>query len=212
MGMQKWTDDYRRGDHAVHIYRDGADLSRVILDVLGWLEGEEKFVYVTDRMLPNGENGFSSVATRVIKEAIKEGRMEIVPSYSFYCPKGKFAGRATMDRWKEKYDRVLDQGYNSVIIAGDISWLSVRPSSFGSFMDYEQSIDLAHLPKTLSVLCQYDSRLFTPDQQEWASRVHQLRVRDGRLERNYWMITHRAASVESSPRQDSNLSTARRRQ
>jgi len=189
--MNKWTDDYRRGDHVIQVYQTDAEREKVLLELVEWSRDDEKVICFTDKLSPRSDDGHGNPLTTKFNSEIENGRLEVKPSFSSYCPGGKFRGPEMFELWEKIHADAMEQGYKGLIGVGDVSWLKTHKSVFHPFMRYEQGIDFARLPKNVTILCQYDQRLFTSEELDRAMGVHQLRLSGGRLERNYWFIMRR---------------------
>ncbi len=189
-GMQRWTDGLKRGDHCVHFYRSEAELGRVLGDLLEWTGKDEKVLYASDRFPFGGDMTSRMVRGPQVESALRSGRLEFIPSCSFYCPGGKFDALRVIGYWKSHYDRVMGEGFGALTVIGDASWLSSNPSTLAPFVSYEQALDLAGLPENLSVICQYDRRIFIPGQLAQMESAHQLVLSNGALQRKHWIISH----------------------
>jgi len=197
--MNNWTDGFRRGDHAIHVYQTDSERDKAVLDLIAWRRNDDKLVYLSDKWSHGlkADVGFPTISH--LKSDIEDGRVELRPSYPSYCPGGRFRGSGMYRLLEKTYNDVIDQGYNGLVAVGDLSWLGAHRSILSSFMRYEQGIDFARLPRNLTILCQYDKRLFTSDQIGLAERVHQLRLSAGRLDWNHWFILRRTAEADCSP-------------
>ncbi|MGD0057375.1 MAG: MEDS domain-containing protein [Methanomassiliicoccales archaeon] len=197
--MNEWTAGYRRGDHAIQVYQTDAEREGALLELVEWSRNDEKIIYFTDKLSTRLDNGRENPLIEKLSSEIENGRLEIKPSFSSYCPGGKFRGPEMFGIWEEIHADALEQGHGGVIGIGDVSWLKTHMSVFLPFMRYEQGIDFARLPKDVTILCQYDQRLFTSEQLNQAAGAHQLRLSAGRLERNYWLIMCRSTEQGYSP-------------
>lgn len=186
--MQKWTSRFHQGDHIIHIYRNDTELVRSLVDMIAMANDDEKIVYLSDKNIEKHVSCTNRETGEAIRSALRNGKLSIIPSYETYCPAGEFLMESILKFWWELANKIDKEGYESAIIAGDISWLPHHPSLFRSFLQYEQAIDLYGVPKNIRIICQYDSRLFNSQQIESAIRVHQLVLRGQSLERRNWIV------------------------
>lgn len=189
--MQKWTSLFRTGDHVIHIYRDETELVRSLVDIITAANEDEKIFYLSDKNLEKNVSCTNRKTDETIGIALKNGKLSIIPSYKTYCPTGEFSMKTILKFWWELSNKIDEKGYESGIVAGDISWLAHRPSLFQSFLQYEQAIDLYGLPKNIKIICQYDSKLFNSQQIESVMRAHQLVLRGQSLERRNWIVSRK---------------------
>jgi hypothetical protein len=197
--MDKWIDDYRKGDHAVHVYSSDYECKKILIDIAEWADRDEKVVWLSDKSSSGKIAVSRKPADGRLNSDLRNGRVEIKPSYKSYCPGGVFLGSKMFEFWGNVRKEALKEGYKGLVVIGDVSWLKDHQSVFEPFMRYEQAIDFARLPENLTLLCQYDERLFTGDQLRAAENVHQLHLRNGRLERSYWFVLRRMSEEGSSP-------------
>jgi hypothetical protein len=167
------------------------ELLQSLVDLITAASHDEKIVYLSDKKVEEQVPSKKREISKLIRSALNEGKLSIVPSYKTYCPTGKFLMESILKFWWELANRIDKEGYRSAIIAGDISWVSRHASLFPSFLQYEQSIDLYGVPKNIRIICQYDSRLFNSQQIESAIKVHQLVLRGQTLERKNWIVSRK---------------------
>jgi hypothetical protein len=189
--MNKWTDDYRRGDHVIQVYQTDTEREKALLELVEWSRDDEKVVCLTDKLSLRPSDGHGSPLTTSLNPEIEKGRLEVRPSFSSYCPGGTFRGTGMFELWEKIRADAMEQGYKGLITVGDLSWLKTHKSVFHRFMRYEQGIDFARFPKNITILCQYDQRLFSSEELDRAVGVHQLQLSGGILKRNYWFIMRR---------------------
>lgn len=183
--MRKWCDDLTRGDHVVHIYRSDDEQAKGLLDLVGWMREEEKLALLCD----GGEAGDPcSLGGHVFEAAVQEGRLEVLPSYRKMCPAGRFHAEAVANLIMTEYGRALDDGFGSLVLCIDLSWMAGTPEDFTAHVVQLSQITMSKLPSNLTLLCQYDRRRLTPEQAEGVQRVHQLSLVDGELVRNFWVV------------------------
>ncbi|MCQ5375115.1 MAG: MEDS domain-containing protein [Methanomassiliicoccales archaeon] len=189
--MQKWTSRFHQGDHIIHIYRDDRELLRSLFDMIAMMGDDEKIVYLSDKDIEKHVSYADGEIGRVIKSALKNGKLSVMPSYETYCPTGEFLMESILKLLRELANKIDKEGCEGAIIAGDISWLPHYPSLFQPFLHYERAIDLCGVPKNIRIMCQYDSRLFNSQQLESAMNVHQLVLRGQTLERRNWIVVRK---------------------
>lgn len=194
--MRKWCDDLKRGDHVVHVYKNDEEQAKSLLDLVGWLREDEKLVLLCDGPGREAEDCFC-LSGHVFEAAAREGRMEALPSQKRICPTGKLRPEAIQDIIMLEYGRAMDDGFRSLVLGIDYSWMADLPDDFAAHVVQQSHITLSRLPSNLTLLCQYDGRRFTADQAENVLRVHQLSLADGRLSRNFWVVATSALGGRS---------------
>jgi hypothetical protein len=188
MGMDNWTDSFKRGEHCIHVYNDEQEMQKAVLDLAHWMTKDEKMLYFSDVGSSGRLVKKPSAGREPLRQIMAEGRIQTGPSFETYCPGGKFRGDAMLDVWRGACQAASDNGFKSIVAVGDVSWLAGRRRMFPQFMNYEMSLNLNPFPISLTILCQYDRCLFTEEEIGQVSGIHQTVLSRGVLMRNYWMI------------------------
>lgn len=185
--MRRWCDELTRGDHVVHVYKSDDERAKALLDLVGWMREDEKLVLLCDGPDREARDLFP-LGGQVFEAAIREGRLEVLPSYQRMCPGGRFRAEALPDVILKEHGRAVDDGSGGLVLGLDCSWTADLPEGFASHVVQLSQIAMSRLPSSLTLLCQYDARRLSADQAEKVQRVHQLSLSDGRLARNFWVV------------------------
>ena len=190
MGSSSGTSTLRRGDHAIQVFHTEVERVRLVEEVLDWIRDDEIFIFLS--VLPMSEflcQCRESLATR-IERSISSGKMVIMNSHSFYCDGGEFSCEAMLERWNDLVSEHRSNGFNGIVVVGDLSWSSESKELFSKVMEYEVKVISDRLPQGMTAICQYDSRLYDDEEMERITSLHEIQMIDGGIRRNYWLITH----------------------
>ncbi len=164
------------------------DQARVIFDLLNWIEEDAKFVYLTDKWPIEFPGPKGEMKNAVFDTAINEGRLEVTAEYS-YRGKGEFDRSSLLDSIWLIIDKAKSEGFNRVLVGSDDSWVHDSEKSFDRHMVEAMQLTLPKLPPHVTVICQYDGRVFSREQLDRIGSVHQLSLVNGRIYRNYWVVS-----------------------
>ncbi len=187
--IRRWYDDLRTGDHVVHVYGDDADELKVVLDLIHWMGDNDKFVYLSDRWNEDGSMAGSSSIHPLIDAALKEGRFEVLNARSYLYGAGKIRSNAITDLLVDERTKALNCGFEALLIGWDGTWAFDIAEDLEQFLLYEALLSSMRLPTDLTIFCQYDGRRMSSELSAKVSSMHQLVLSDGRLVRNYWVIS-----------------------
>jgi hypothetical protein len=76
-----------------------------------------------------------------------------------------------------------------LIVVGDLSWAAEDPDLLAKIINYETKITMKGLPKGMTAVCQYDARRFNQKKMDVIQSIHELQLRGGELQRNFWLIS-----------------------
>ncbi len=186
--MQRWYDDLKKGDFIAHVYKNEMEQSRILLDLLNWLDEDEKFVYLTDKWPLDGVGPGADARNTVFEAAMEEGRFETTAPY-IYRENGKMGRLSVSEIIYSVMEKVKEEGYHGMLLGSEDSWIHSSQDDFDSYIVKEMQLTLTKLPPNVSVLCHYDGRLFSSDQSDRLSSMHPLSLSNGRLYRNYWVVS-----------------------
>lgn len=197
---------FRPGDHVMQIYHNDRERLAPLLRQLESVGEGESILYLTDRPSSLTGEAVTDAEREGVYAALDSGVLRVLPSWSSYCPGGRFDPYSMMGRWSEVIENLADDERRPSMIMGEGEWLASSPADFPRFMEYESLLNLAESMKGVAVVCQYSGKLFREDQLGRARSVHCLVLEQGRLERNFWVLSRFQASggprALESPRQD----------
>jgi hypothetical protein len=184
--MKRWYNDLKQGDHAAHIYHSTAEQARVVMDMISWMDEDERLVLLSDHW----DGDVKVPRSRLINAALEDGHFEIVPSRSTLCPSGKFCADTLGDIMGMEVERALDDGRSGLVLMWELEWLGKDASDFEAHIVQQASMALSPRRRGLTIIGQYGSSDFTPQQVERITRVNPLVLEDGLLTRQFWVVAN----------------------
>ncbi len=183
--MKRWYDELKKGDHAAHIYHTAGEQVKVITDLLAWMGEGEKLVIMSDRE----DGGRPALRSRLLDAAMEDGHLDLIPARSSLVSAGKFRAEALMEAVYLELGKALDEGRSGLVFVWDLDWLSREPENFEAHIVQQSKLTLTALPRDLTLMGQYGMAAFSAQQVERVLRVNQLVLEDGRLNRNFWVVS-----------------------
>lgn len=164
---------------------------RTVCEILDWIHDGDLLIYIIDDLRLDSLNHVDDFIIERIREGIAQGRLRLMESTSFYLDDGAFNLEARITEWATIINEIQDEGYKGLVVIGDLSWSANNPALFSEVLRYEATLSITGLPKGFTAVCQYDSRLFSQKQIDYIESVHELHLKEGNLERNFWLVSQR---------------------
>jgi hypothetical protein len=169
-------------------YDSEIERERAMVEILQWAPRSAKIILLLNEEL----NGTKVVPTSKEWNDMIEGRRDLGPEVmnapETFASCGKNLGKGMMDILKDKATRSSHDGFGSMVMVSDLTWLAKRSWAFDSFMGYETALNFTKLPLKATFLCQYDRRSFTEAEMKRACSAHERSLVDRRLVRSQWFI------------------------
>ena len=124
--------------------------------------------------------------------------MEVVPAKENLVTSGRFRAEALIDVINMEFSRATDEGHSGLVMSWDLDWLSQEPLDFEAHIVQQSKLMLSSLPRNLTLLGQYGLGNFSSIQVERVLQVNQLVLEDGRLTRNFWVVS--TSTIGGPPR------------
>ncbi len=126
------------------------------------------------------------------------GQLVILPDIDFYLTDGLFDPDRTLALATSLLADGQRQGYSTMRVAGDPSWLQEGAIDFDVWEEYEHRVtrEIADLP--IVVLCQYDRRRFPGSQIVTALLTHPVVILGENLCRNPYFVPPAASAISPS--------------
>jgi hypothetical protein len=171
------------GDHAALFYRTKADQLACALPYIAiGLRRNERCVYIAvDNSIPEIAAGLENLGVDVAATQ-RTGALTICTKEESYLRFGPFEPEMMVDHFHAEADRAVEDGYAGLRAAGEMSWALDLPSAMAGLIQYEENL-LAHWPKRLTGLCQYDESRFPKHIIDRMISLHSIIVRGGRITR-----------------------------
>jgi signal transduction histidine kinase len=146
-----------RGEQVVHVARDGrSDALDRSLEALG---------------LP-------------VREAVADGRLEVLPAEETYLGGGRFEPRRLVDWLVERTERAVRSGAAGLRVLGESLRAGAPRIDPDDLREYETLVDGVSVGRPMTLLCAYDRARLEPALVREALATHRLVVVDGRLRRS----------------------------
>jgi PAS domain S-box-containing protein len=128
------------GTHFCQFYQTKEDLMDILIPYFkAGLENNEFCIWITSPPLEVEE------AKEALRKSVpdydiyqKRGQIEIIPHSHWYVKEDTFDSEKAMNRWFEKLDRALTNGYNGLRLTEDASWIK---KNWTDFTGFEEKLD-----------------------------------------------------------------------
>ena len=124
----------------------------------------------------------------------------MAPALASYCPQGAFDPDHVLAFLERQHRLVLDSEWNGCRMTGEMSWALQNPPGVERLFEYESRINSLVKAHPLTVICQYDSRLFSGEAIFAAMKVHPLMILNGQVVRNPFYTPWEAFRLEEFSR------------
>lgn len=181
--MKRWYEGLRRGDHASHIYRSDAEQVRAVTDTISWMDDDQHLVLLSDRWDAEGRTPRS----RVLEAAVEGGHLVVVPAGSVLEPSGDFSARAFEDLMRPEAHS-MPEG-SGLVLMWDLDRLGGDAAAFEAHIVQQSSMALAPPRPRVTLIGQYGTSFYSPEQIERVLRVSPLVLESGMLTRNFWVVS-----------------------
>jgi hypothetical protein len=175
------------GDHILHLYRDQEERERAVTETYAWLpENAKMLLFSPNGVLPRHLGKGASVDPL---EAIRVGSLQPHRTDDAYIPNGVFQSMRALNYLEEAVERAESEGFESLVVMGDVSWINEMREAFPEFILYETGINFLDFPIDVALICQYDRSTMAGDDLQRVCNVHEKILTDNHLDRNYWLIS-----------------------
>jgi hypothetical protein len=184
----RWTQGLRMGDHILHLYSDDEERERAIAETYAWLPRSAKMLVFS----PNGRLPCQIGTGKGLvdpMEAIRAGKLQSRRTDHAYIPDGGFHSKRALRNLEDAAENAEDEGFESLVVVGDVSWINSMRGAFPEFIRYETGINFIDFPIDMALICQYDQRTMAKDDLQRACNVHEKILADHHLDRNCWLIS-----------------------
>ena len=176
---------FQPGVHICLIYRDESERRKIISHYLeSGLKDEEKIEYFMDIMTPDELILWLNELGIDTQKEIEKEQFQIQSALDVYCPDGEFKAERMLHALEDFHDKALDAGFTGARVTGETSWLSQKIPGCNHFIEYEAQINNIIQKKPVTIMCQYDARLFDGATIFDVLQVHPLMVVQGQVVRN----------------------------
>jgi hypothetical protein len=122
-------------------------------------------------------------------QAIRAGKLQSHRTDDVYIPNGQFHSKRALHSLKDAAEKAECEGFESLVIMGDVSWIDSMREVFPEFIRYETGINFLQFPIDVALICQYHRRTLAGDILQRTCNVHEKILTDHHLDRNCWFIS-----------------------
>jgi PAS domain S-box-containing protein len=143
------------GTHFCQFYQTKEDLMDILIPYFkAGLENNEFCMWVTSQSL-GVEEAKEALRGAVpdIDVYLEKGQIEIIPYNQWYVKEGVFDSDRVLNRWVEKLNQALANGYDGLRLTGNTFWL--QKEDWNDFTDYEEEVDRVLGNYKMIALCTY---------------------------------------------------------
>lgn len=196
-GLKRWTDELKRGDQIANLYRSEVEQAKVVLDLLRWMGEGDKLVLLTDHW---DKPVFRHA---ILEAAMEEDRLRTLPSCSIMCASGRFDPDAFFLYLAQEAALVREAGYRHAVLMWEADWAARSEEEARSVVEFGARLALAPLPGEPTVVAQYCTGAFSPQQAQMQRRSNQLVLEASSLERKFWVVS--TSSFSSRMKGEANI-------
>jgi hypothetical protein len=191
--MKRWYEGLGIGDHAAHIYRSDVEQVRVVMDTISWTNEDQRVVLLSDRWDAEAR----APRPRVLDAAIEDGHLLVVPARSTLCPSGRFNAKAIETLVRAEAESAADDGRSDPVIMWDLDWLAADEQAFEAHVVQQSGMSLSPSTHQVTMIGQYGTSFYSPEQQERLLRVNPLVLEGGLLTRKFWVVAKSSVGKSS---------------
>ena len=179
--------EIRPGDHLVALYREENEIEGYITSYIhAALAKNERCIYIT------GDANTSSVLDQVqnlMKEGQYTGDLVVLDKSDTYSKNGKFSPDKLINMIREYSEAAMDDGYTSLAITGEISWVLDYEDGEALIIEYEWKLN-EYIFNTypVSALCRYNIQKFSDDMVKNIIQLHPLIIWQYQIHENPYYI------------------------
>lgn len=181
-----FTDEpYPEGTHICYLYNDEEERRRILPAFARHaLLEHESFGYLAD--VPTPADLPRAMAELQLARAVQglPGQVEMATSRQGYYPDGSFDPDAMLARLRERYARCRAAGLAGARIAGEMTWALRGIPGADRIIECESRINGLVREAPITVMCQYDLRLFDGALMFDVMNVHPVMIVGGHVLRN----------------------------
>ena len=143
------------GTHICQFYKTPEDLTSILVPYFkAGLENNEFCLWVTAR--PLGRRRALAAMRKAMPDFalyLRNGQIEVVPYDQWYLRDGIFDRQVVLERWIDKLDHALKQGYDGLRVTGNTSWL--QKNDWKTFIEYEEEQNKVISKYRMIAICTY---------------------------------------------------------
>ncbi|MEU7096884.1 MEDS domain-containing protein [Streptomyces longwoodensis] len=165
--------DIGRGDHVCLAFADDAEQRHVLSQYLAdGLRQGERVLYFADRNAPDEVLGWLAAVGIDPGPLISRGQLAVTTADDSYLASGTFDPDAMVAVLRQEVDASLAAGYTGFRVSGEMGWALREVPGADRLAEYETKVNAVFAEGRSSAVCQYDARLFGPDELHGFDRCH----------------------------------------
>lgn len=145
-------------------------------------------LYFSDNFVLDALQDSDMEMKRGIEAAIDSGKLRIFQGSESFCTNGRLLLKEWRTKWWNLYGELKQEGVEYLMKVSDFSWAENDKAIINELIALETHKLLTNLPNTISILCQYDKKLFTKDLIRRFLALHETRLEWKTLKRNFWLV------------------------
>lgn len=166
MGEYKLYDINRLkpGDHVCCLYSTDEEHKNLITPFLkGGLDNNEKVLYIADDNTSDNIKGYLADDGVDADKYIEKGQLNIITFREFYTMDGIINPENMIKTLRDEVKKAVEEGYDALRATGEMSWALRDLPGSDRLMEYETKLNEFFPKNEILAICQYDTRLFSPE-------------------------------------------------
>jgi anti-anti-sigma factor len=172
-GRERPVQELGHGDHACLAFADDGEQRRVVTAYLSeGLALGERVRYFAERQDPATVLGWLRSVGADADAAVSRGQLQVATADDGYLASGRFDAETMVATLQQEVADSLKAGYTGLRVSGEMSWGLRDVPGADQLAEYEAKVNELFAGQPASAVCQYDARLFSPDQLRAFDRYH----------------------------------------
>lgn len=152
------------GDHVCCLYSTDEEHKNLITPFLkGGLEKNEKVLYIVDNNTADIITGYLRDAGVDVDQYLETGQLTLITFRDSYMKEGIFEPELMIEALKYETEKAIEDGYDALRATGEMSWVLRDLPGSERLIEYETNLNDYFTENKILAICQYDTRLFSPE-------------------------------------------------
>jgi anti-anti-sigma regulatory factor len=192
------VDPLRLGDHVSWIFDDDERRLRVMARLVGeGLDQGQKVLYLTGSLLPTALLAGLAAHGAPVAEAYGSGQLVLTVAEDGYQKPGPFNAHIAIQTVTRQMTLADREGWAGLRVLADMVWVLRPAPDLEQLTWYESQVNRLLVEGRALVVCQYDTRLFSPAELLQIQALHRPRQRTGE---DVWVPLLRLLRTGEPPR------------
>ncbi|HET9030463.1 MAG TPA: MEDS domain-containing protein [Candidatus Aquilonibacter sp.] len=182
----------RHGDHALLLYSSSEERTDAVVPfVAEGLRRNDRVLCVGDGIATPSYERLGSLS----RDALRSGQLIVENSAHTYMRGGHFSGSRMKAHYRAAARLAQAEGFGGLRIAAEMSWAAhAQAQPLLPLVEYEATLDQALHGESVTVLCEYDTRLFDTAALKALEQAHAIGARPDPLFASHRLRIERAYS------------------